>query len=280
MSNNLVTSEWLNEHLSNPNLIILDASEESNVAGKKVEFEGVQIKGARYFDLENTFSDVNSTLPHTFPTLEHFQKESQNLGINKNSLIVVYDNLGIYTSPRVWWMYKIMGHGNVSVLDGGLSDWVKKGFETENKVIRSYEKGDFQARLIDGNIDSLDDMLINLETKKKLVIDARSKARFDGSAPEPRVGVKSGHIPASINLPFGEVLNEGKFKSKNELSTIFSSLKLDDQDLSIVCGSGLTSCILVMAIELVQNNKVSIYDGSWTEWGSKDNLPIDLSFDS
>jgi thiosulfate/3-mercaptopyruvate sulfurtransferase len=273
MAEILVSSEWLNEHLNDPNLIILDASEETNVAGKKVEFEGLQIKGARYFDLEKKFSDTTSKLPHTFPSTEQFEKESQKLGINNNSVIVVYDNIGIYTSPRVWWMYKIMGHKQIYVLDGGLSDWVKKGFETEKQERRNYSKGNFKARLASGHIDTKEDMLENLHSKKKIVIDARSAGRFNGTAPEPRDWVENGHIPGSLNLPFDSLIEGGKYKSKEEIKKLFKALKIEDQPLSFVCGSGLTSCILLLASELIQDNPLSVYDGSWTEWGSNKALP-------
>lgn len=276
MENSLVTPKWLNEKLADPNLIILDASEKTNVAGKKIKYEGVQIPGARFFDLENTFSDKSSHLPHTFPSSESFIEESRRLGINNNSILVVYDNIGVYTSPRVWWMYKIFGHKAVYVLDGGLNEWIENGYEIENTPsIREYKKGDFTGQLSESNIDTLEEIQSNLISKKKLLIDARARGRFNGTSPEPRDWVDNGHIPYSLNLPFDEVLNETKFKTKAELEAIFKSLNVGDRPLSFVCGSGLTSCILLLASELVQNNKTSVYDGSWTEWGSTKGLPIE-----
>jgi len=269
----LVTSEWLNDNINDPDLIILDSSEETNVTGQIIDHEGIQILGARYFDLENTFSDTKSALPHTFPSPEQFEKESRKIGINKNSKIVVYDNIGVYTSPRVWWMYKIMGHENVYVLDGGLSDWVRSAYKIEKQQRREYNEGDFVAIANKGDIDSLEGMQENLISNDKCVIDARSGGRFDGSAPEPRDWVKSGHIPGSKNLPFQDVLNGGKFKSKDELRALFKVLNVGEKDLSFVCGSGLTSCIILLASELVQDNNTSVYDGSWTEWGSNADLP-------
>jgi len=275
MAEFLVNSNWLNNHLNDPDLIILDSSEETNVAGKKIDYEGIQIKGARFFDLENTFSDKLDPLPHTFPSIDEFEFECRKLGINNDSKIVVYDNIGIYSSPRVWWMLKTMGFKDVYVLDGGLTDWVNSGYETENKKKKLYQEGNFKAVMNDSAIDSLEDMIANIKSKDKTVIDARTRGRFDGSKPEPRDWVKNGHIPASINLPFEDVLSGNKYKSKSKLSKIFKQLDIGNKSISFVCGSGLTSSILLLASELIQDNKTSLYDGSWTEWGSTKELPIE-----
>ena len=247
------------------------------MAGKKIKYEGLQIPNARFFDLENTFSDTSSKLPHTFPSQDKFIEESRKLGINNSSKIVVYDNIGNYTSPRVWWMYTIFGHENIAVLDGGLTAWVEGSYKTEKLTRRNYPKGDFSGELNRSKINTLEEMVQNIETKQNIVIDARSKGRFDGTAPEPRDWVVNGHIPGSLNLPFDEVLDGNKFKSKEALQEIFSSLKIDERPISFVCGSGLTSCIILMASEIAQENDCSVYDGSWTEWGSSKGLAIERS---
>ncbi|MFT5165900.1 MAG: thiosulfate/3-mercaptopyruvate sulfurtransferase [Saprospiraceae bacterium] len=270
----LVSSEWLNNNFDDPDIIILDASAKDNKTGLIVDFEEVQIKGSRAFDLKNAFSDKESNFPNTLQGAEVFEEACRKLGINKNSKIVVYDNLGIYNSPRAWWMFKMMGHNKVSVLDGGLPDWIRQGYEVEPLGIGEYAPGDFKAAYQPELFRSTKDLVDNLEDKNELVIDARSAGRFDGTAPEPRKGLQSGHIPGSLNIPFQKVLDHGKYKSKAELLEIFNDLKLGDQPLIFTCGSGITACILYLAGELSIANPKAVFDGSWTEWALS-GLPIE-----
>jgi len=261
----------LQEHLNDPNLIVLEARLDHNQSNLENQNPGLQIKNARLFDIKNKFSDTSNPLPNTFPSEEQFTAESQKLGIGKNSTIVVYDTLGIYSSPRAWWMFKAMGHTNVFVLDGGLPEWIKKGFPTENQKQSNYPKGDFVAKFQPELIKNKEQILENISTRKAVLMDARSADRFHASLEEPRAGLRSGHIPGSINVPFTELQQDGKFKPTEELKEI---LKLNDQPLFFTCGSGITACIVLLACELVSDNPKAVYDGSWTEWGFSD-LPIE-----
>lgn len=271
MTNPIVSTQWLHEHLNDPNLIVLEARLDQNQSHLENQKTGLQIKGARLFDIKNDFSDTSNPLPNTFPSEEQFTAESQKLGINSNSTIVVYDTLGIYSSPRAWWMFKSMGHSNVFVLDGGLPEWIKEGFPTENQQQITYPKGNFKAKFQPELIKTKEQILENIATQKAILMDARSADRFYATNEEPRSGLRSGHIPGSINFPYTELQENGKFKPTSALKEI---LKLNDQPLFFTCGSGITACIVLLACELISDNPKAVYDGSWTEWGSSD-LPIE-----
>jgi len=268
MNSPLVSASWLAQHIDDTDLIVLDASSASNISVKKPEIENCVIQGARHFDLKNKFSDNNASFPNTMPSQEQFEQGASNLGINNESVIVVYDNLGMYNSPRVWWMLKSMGHKKVSVLDGGLSAWVHAGLPTSENHATDYALGNFAGSFNSDAVMAMDEVKVNIASKQFTLIDARSKGRFDGTAPEPREGLSSGHVPGSSNVPFQEVLSNGFMKSEEELSAIFDKLKLEVKPLVFSCGSGLTACITLLAAELVLPNQLAIYDGSWTEWAS------------
>lgn len=273
MTQPILSTTWLHSNLENPNLIILDASFKENNSNLKTEIGNIQIKGARFFDIKNTFSDTTNPLPNTIPSPEQFELEARKLGINKNSIIVIFDNLGIYSSPRAWWLFKVMGHQNVTVLDGGLPEWISQKFPVE--AVRenvNYTIGDFEATFNAELVKSKEQILENIQTKKAVLIDARAENRFKGIGDEPRPGLRSGHIPGSINIPYTKLLQNGKFLPKNELATI---LEMNDKPLIFTCGSGVTACINLIAYELIGTNLKSVYDGSWTEWGQLENLPIE-----
>ncbi len=271
---NLVSVEWLSENLYNENIFIIDASQSNNKAGLKPKFENLKIKNAHFFDLKKN-SDTTNNLPSMLPTQEGFEKSCREMGINKNSQIIVYDNLGVHTSPRVWWMFKAMGHQNSAVLDGGLDAWLENEYATEaitktDEIIKDDFEGDFEAVFQSQWVKKIDFIKENIQTKKEYIIDARSEGRFNGTAKEPRKGLKSGNIPNSLNLPFQNVLENGKYKSKEELKNIFEKLNIEDKSLVFSCGSGITACIILLAAELVlPNQQKSIYDGSWTEWAQQ-----------
>ncbi len=266
MNPKIVSSKWLNEHLTDSNLIILDASQKNNKNKLSSKFENLHIKNARLIDLKNDFSDKNSLFPNTILSEKEFEIATQKLGIHKTSKIVVYDNLGVYTSPRVWWLFKTMGHKNIAVLNGGLPDWINDGYKTEQIKKTNYKKGDFIANFNPENIAYFKNIKENTKLENALVIDARSSDRFHSLIEEPRKELRSGKIANSINIPYQMVLENGKFKSKNELIKLFSSFVTVDKPLIFSCGSGITACILLIASELVLSQKKSIYDGSWTEY--------------
>ncbi len=272
MASPVVTVEWLYKNLSQSDLVILDASPKENKSGLKAPFPDVQLAGARYFDLENDFSRKDTGLPNMLPSPEDFQSAARRLGINQSSLIVVYDNLGVYTSPRVWWMFRTMGHAQVFVLDGGLPAWVRRGYTTEALQRQKYIEGDFTASYHPALVTDLRSLAENLQTGESLVVDARAEDRFRGLVDEPRAGLRAGHIPGSVNIPFQNVLENGHFKSAEALLKIFGELP-SDKNVVFSCGSGITACILVVAAEMALDNDKSVYDGSWAEWGSSE-LPV------
>ena len=271
----IISAEWLNDHLNEENLIILDCSLKNNVTGGPSDYEGIYIQGSRYFDLEGDFSDSTSGLPHTLPSPEAFEKACRNLGINNESVIVAYDNMGIYISPRVWWMFYVMGHKNVAVLDGGLPNWVKNHYPTTKNLESDFQKGNFTSDFDSAQVKSIQEVNDNIESKDYQIIDARSAGRFEGTEPEPRKGLRGGHIPGSLNVPFQSVLNDGKFKSDDELKVIFDKLNVDEKPLIFSCGSGVTACVSLMAAHRVLPNKKTVFDGSWTEWAQRLDLPVE-----
>lgn len=264
MISTIVSTEWLYENSDDQNLIVLYAS----LKGDKDELKSLQIPEAIFFDLKNNFSDISSSLPNTIPSPQEFEEACQLLGINNESMIVVYDMQGIYASPRVWWLFKTMGHDNIAVLDGGLPGWIHDGFDVVPFVERKLKTGDFKANYKEEKIKSIDQTATSLDNKSAVVLDARSAGRFSGTAPEPRVGLSSGHMPGSCSFPYTEVLKDGHFKSKEELQKLFNGLNLGNSPLIFSCGSGITACINLLASEIALDNSKSVFDGSWTEWAS------------
>ena len=267
MTSPIVSPQWLSDNLNTPNILLLEASLHSGKANP--DFENLQIQGTRFFDLKNEFRDKSSQFPNTLPDAKQFEAGCQKLGINKSSQIVIYDKRGIYESPRAWWLFKAMGHEKVAILDGGFPEWMKQGLPTVEKTAQRFEAGDFEAKLQVHLVKDFDAVVANLDKKDALVLDARSSGRFHGTAPEPRKELRGGCIPNSVSLPYTDVLKDGKFKSKAELTTLFKNLQIADKPLVFSCGSGITACIIYVASELVVGNGKSVYDGSWTEWAQR-----------
>lgn len=271
---NLINPSDLYSKINDDNLIIIDGSQDGKAAGLATNYPDLMIEGARFFDIKNVFSDTSSGLPNTFPSAEHFEKECRKLGVNKDSKIVVYDNIGLFSSPRVWWMFKTMGHDDIKVLNGGLPAWINEDLPTVKKTSNaSYKEGNFTAHFDASKIRYAEDILKNIESEAELVLDARGKARFDGTVEEPRPGMRSGHIPGSYNLPFKELLDNGKLKPNAELKEIFNQKLPNRKNIIFSCGSGITAAILHLAAAEVLDVPMSIYDGSWSEWG-KGEYPV------
>lgn len=272
----LVSVAWLKLNLGSENLLIFDCTIPKVTAKSSLSISDkkVQIKGANFFDIKNAFSDKNAAFPNTVLSPKEFEEKAKELGINHDSCIVVYDDLGIYSAPRVWWMFRLMGFNNIAVLDGGLPEWSLKGYPTEKPEKHQYKKGNFLANYKSEKIKFTNDMLSAIEDQTILIADARSKGRFYTTEPEPRNDVKPGHIPNSVSLPFGTILEDDKMKSEEELKEIFDKMKPENKKFIFSCGTGITACVLALGAEVSGIKNVSVYDGSWTEWGSTEGLPI------
>ncbi len=264
----LVSVNWLHNHLDASNLIVLDATIPKVPELDDVVHKKEVIPNTLFFNLKQKFSDVSAPFPTTFPTLEQFQHEAQQLGIQQNSTIVVFDDKGIYSSARVWWLFKAFGFHNVAVLNGGLPAWKTAGFEVLNNYESVKSIGDFQAEKPQNHMVFFDDMQQNVQLNQRLVVDARSELRFKSLVREPRVGLRRGTIPSSVNIPYESLLDSGIMKSESELRTIFSKIAKPHDALTFSCGSGITACVLALGAELAGYHDLVIYDGSWTEWGS------------
>ncbi|NMH88102.1 sulfurtransferase [Flavivirga algicola] len=259
----IVSVEWLHKNLEASNLIILDGT-----INKVFDISQTQIPNARFFDIKKKFSDVNTPFPSTFPAKEQFENEARALGINKNSVVVVYDDKGIYSSARVWWLFKAFGHDNVAVLNGGLPSWKKRGYETENMKNYAGKSGDFEANYKQEYMKFFDDIKEASKNKTHCIIDARSKGRFKGLEPEPREGLRGGNIPNSINLPFKDLLVDGELKPNKDIEKTLNKIVDKEERIIFSCGSGITACILALGANISGYKNISVYDGSWTEWGS------------
>ena len=274
LTHSIVSVQWLKEHLEAENLVIFDASMKPIVpVANPVSETRVYIPGALRFDFDDVLTDHGTSLPHMMPGAEFFQEEMQKMGVSEDSAIVVYDKEGIYSSPRAWWMFRAVGHDQVAVLDGGLPAWIQAGYETVPTLATPKERGSFVSRPQGGLFVDSRFVLQALADPSYSVIDARSAGRFQGQEPEPRSGLRGGHMPNAVNIPHTSVLENGKMASTQKLRDIFEQYK--DKKMIFSCGSGVTSCVVALAAEQAGHKDLAIYDGSWTEWGNPDSeLPV------
>jgi thiosulfate/3-mercaptopyruvate sulfurtransferase len=265
--NPLVTVNWLNENFNAENLIVLDATIAKVGGLRNDKKEKRQIPNAVFFDLKNVFLDSKGEFPNTIPSESHFEEKVRDLGINNDSCIVVYDDIGVYSSARAWWLFKVFGFKNVAVLNGGLPKWQELGFLTEEIKKIKIKKGDFKANLDLGKVSDVREVL-KASNDKKCILDARSKARFNATVAEPREGLRGGRIPNSKSLPYTELQINGEMKDIKELQDIFLSLNPKRKKVVFSCGSGITACVLALGNEVAGNENYTVFDGSWTEWAS------------
>ena len=269
---NIVSTDWLAQHLEAPDIRIIDSSwyfpqEKRNA---EQEFLESHIPGASFFDIDK-IKDSDSDLPHMLPPSEMFNSTVRKLGIGDGHKVVIYDGLGMRSAARLWWMFKVFGYSDVVVLDGGFPKWVKENRSTTadltEKEIRHLTIYEDKSIVADR-----DDVLRATKLNHCSIIDARSEGRFMGTAPEPRSGLRSGSIENSINVPYETLLNEDfTFKSKREIIDIFSKKGVVFNNYIITtCGSGVTAAVLYLALDEIGCSKISLYDGSWAEWGKID----------
>ncbi len=274
ITNSIVSVQWLAENLSAENLILFDASMKPIVPiPDAVPETPAYIPGSLRFDFDDVLCDHNTSLPHMMPSPEFFTDEMQKLGVNGGSAIVVYDKVNVYSSPRAWWMFRAMGHKQVAVLDGGLPAWIQAGHATVPTLVTPKQRGDFASRPQGGLFVDSKYVTQALADSAFSVIDGRSAGRFKGQDPEPRTGLRGGHMPSAVNIPHMNVLDNGLMLSKPKLQAIFEKHK--DKKMIFSCGSGVTACVVALAAEQVGYKDLAVYDGSWSEWGREDSgLPV------
>jgi thiosulfate/3-mercaptopyruvate sulfurtransferase len=274
----LIESDELARDLGAPDLVIIDATWYMPNEGKNAHAEYLEehIPGALFFDIDE-IADTKSTLPHMLPPPEKFSSRMRAMGIGDGSRIVVYDSRGLYSAARVWWTFRVMGVDDVSVLNGGLPKWKREGRPLESVAPPNRTTRHFTARRNLELVRDLSDMKALLKDKSAQIIDARAPERFAGKAPEPRAGLRSGHIPGSHNVPFSKLLNQdGTLKSPPELQRLFEQAGIDlNKPVVTSCGSGITASVLALGLAELGHRRTSVYDGSWSEWGADQSLPIE-----
>ena len=274
----LVTTDWLAAELGKPDLVVFDATKYLPNEPKDgvAEFRRGHIPGARYFDIDR-IADTDTGLPHMVPTPGRFAKLMGELGVANTSRIVFYDQKGLASAARGWWLMGLFGHDAAAVLDGGLPKWQRENRPVEagdpSSPSSTIYRPDYRAARLRG----VGDIIGNVETQAELVLDARAAGRFTGETPEPRAGMRSGHIPGSASLPYTDLLNaDGTFRSPEAIRDRFAQAGVTaGRPVVTSCGSGVTACILTLGLRLAGLPEGAVYDGSWTEWGGRSDTPVE-----
>jgi thiosulfate/3-mercaptopyruvate sulfurtransferase len=276
MSAAFVSPGWLAERLDQPDLAVVDASWYLPAMQRDpaAEFLAGHIPGAVRVDIE-TVRDTGSALPHMLPTPDAFAAAVGALGISEDTTVVVYDGAGLFAAPRVWWMFTVFGARDVRILRGGFPAWTAAGHPVEQGPQRARPTRTFTARPAAGAVADLDRVRRALDDRSTQVLDARSAERFRGAAPEPRPGLRSGHLPGSHNLPYGEVVRDGALADPETITAAVRAAGIDaDRPVITSCGSGVTAAILWLALDAIGHPPVALYDGSYTEWAGRDDVPV------
>lgn len=277
-SQQIVSTAWLEAHLSAPDVKVLDASWHMPDTGRNAreEYAAAHIPGAAFFDIDD-ISDTRSPLPHMAPPPEKFVSRMRKLGVGDGHRVVVYDQAGLFSAARAWWMLRLFGHRDVAVLDGGLPKWLAEGRQTEDMPPMPRERH-FTARRNAALVRDVTQVAAAIKLGAEQIVDARSAPRFRGEAPEPRPGLRSGHIPGARNLHYALLMNaDGTMKDEDAIKAAFEGAGVDlGKPIISSCGSGVTACILDLALERIGHRRHAVYDGSWAEWGMFPDLKVEL----
>jgi thiosulfate/3-mercaptopyruvate sulfurtransferase len=272
-----VTTDWLADNLDDPNVVVVDGSWHLGITGRDAskEYEAAHIPGAIFFDID-AIADTGNPLPHMLPEPEIFANLVSALGIDQNHRVVVYDTGGLAAAPRTRWTFKVMGSKDVVLLGGGLPKWRAEGRPVDDRpVMRAPAPIRYRPEFDPAAVVDLADVRANLAANAFQLVDARPAGRFLGEAPEPRPWVKSGRVPGSFSVPSDALIEDGRLKPPEALRKAFLDAGVDlDQPIATSCGSGVNAATLSLALDILGVEKTSLYDGSWTEWGARDDLPI------